>query len=547
MNPHGGSGGEANANNQNYLRPRFSSETQDRLRPLFPLFATEEDFDQPEVNFPQQGGNNIGATTDVPLEETPNVVAPESNIYSSSSFAGTSPNPEENVDLYLNFGMSGQGETITPAMVPSSNVALSAHGSDSSSVNISRKRSLPENASPNIEEPKRFDTRSQVRATRNEIPHIAETTVPPTNMRADWMDNTDHRIGSHAQPFISTHSLHSSFQPSLSVEPLSFHSTSFMSGPAFTVNTMTNAPHSISSGFPHAGLHIMAPFYQHGNNMFGPVVTSMGNFPTYRPNRFYVDTHPDTSRRALSFVLPHTLEPPLEPLHLLPGIVGNGNTYHPLSGHASSSSWVPPQGSRGMNHFAAVSSPGPLNHLSLVQTSSSAIPPNFIHEPAFPLPQFPSEETRRRLPNGVQSILNSLGDGHALRFEELMILDYSLVLRAFQIEHPELFETSRFTGLSLETITQYMERQTFLAVDGDDSEQNKERCPVCLEEFCNGEDIGKLHSCVHKFHFDCIKTWLNHRNRCPVCRKTGLETSNEQNVGGKAADAAVVHDEGDSQ
>lgn len=67
------------------------------------------------------------------------------------------------------------------------------------------------------------------------------------------------------------------------------------------------------------------------------------------------------------------------------------------------------------------------------------------------------------------------------------------------------------------------------------------------EEFCNGEDIGKLHSCAHKFHFDCIKTWLNHKNRCPVCRRTGLETSNDQNVGGKAADAAVVHDEGHSE
>ncbi|WVZ21766.1 hypothetical protein V8G54_000310 [Vigna mungo] len=415
MDPHGGSGGEANANNQNYLRPRFSSGTQERLLPLFPLFATEEDFDQPEVNLPQQDANNIDATTDVPLQETPNVVAPESNISSSSSFAGTSQNPEENVDMYLNFGMSRQGATISPAMVPSSNVALSAHGSDSSSVNISRKRSLPENASPNIEEPKRFDTRSQVGDTGNVIPHSAGTTIPPTNMRADLMDNTNPTRGSHAQPFIPTHSLHSSFEPPLSVQPLSFHSTSFVSGPAFTVNTVTvrNAPHSISSGFPHAGVDIMTPFYQHGNNMFGPVVTSMGNFPTYRPNRSYFGT----ARRALSY-LPRRFQPPrLERLQLLPGIMGNGNTYHPLSGHASSSSWVPPQGSPGMNHSAAVSSPGPQNHQSLVQTSSSAIPPNVTHEPAFPLPQFPSEETRRRLPNEVQSILNSLGHGHALRFE----------------------------------------------------------------------------------------------------------------------------------
>ncbi|KAK7346986.1 hypothetical protein VNO80_21510 [Phaseolus coccineus] len=558
MNPHGGSAGDANANNQNYWRPHLSSETQERLLPLFPLFATDQEgFPQPEVNLPQQGANNNGARTDVPFQETPNVVAPESNISSSTPVvAGTPPNPSENVNLCLNFGISRQGATISPAMIPSSNAARSVHGSNSNSVNISRKRSLPGNASPHTEEPKTPDAGSQVRATRNVIPHNAGPTIPPTNTRADLMDNTNHRRGYRAQPFIPTHSLHSPLQPSHSVQPLSFHSTSFMSSTTFNGNTMTtrNTTHSVSSPFLHPGVDIMLPFYEHGNNMFGPVVTSMGNFPTYRPNRSYVDSGRDTARTALSFVLP--FEPPESaPMQLLPGIVGNGgrvsnaraNIYNPLGDHASSSTWVPPQGSRGMHHPAAESSPVSWNHHSFMQISSTAIPPNVIHEPAFPLPQFPSEETRRSLPNEVRSILDSLRNGHALRFEELMILDYSLVLRAFEIEHPELFETSRSSGLSLETIAQYMDTETFLVVDGDGSEENKEKCPICLEEFKNGEEIGKLHSCVHKFHLDCIKTWLNRKNLCPVCRRTALETQNDQNVGGGAGAGAVVHGEGDSE
>ncbi|ESW27907.1 hypothetical protein PHAVU_003G242700 [Phaseolus vulgaris] len=77
---------------------------------------------------------------------------------------------------------------------------------------------------------------------------------------------------------------------------------------------------------------------------------------------------------------------------------------------------------------------------------------------------------------------------------------------------------------------QIMEREVFLVVDGNDPKENKEKCPVCLEEFCSGEYIGKLHSCEHKFHFDCIKQWLMHRNLCPVCRRTALERRNDQSV-----------------
>jgi len=366
--------------------------------PLFPYLVMDRTFPQPVLNLPEEGAYNIGATTDVPLQENPNVVPPE----------------EEDVDRYLNFDMIPEVATISPAMDPSSNiVALGVNESDSNSVNnISRKRSLPESASRQIEEPKRLDTRSQVRDTRNVIPQSAGTTIPSTNMRADSMDNTNHTTGSHVQPYTSTHSLHSSFQPSHPVQPPSFHSTPFMSNPALTVNTMTamNAPHSISSPFPHAGMDIIAPIYERGSYMFGPVVTSMGNFPTYRPNWSYVDTDRDTARRSLAFVVPHPFEPPeLQAVQLLPGIVGNGggvsiggaNTYHPLTDHASSSTWFPPQGSGGMHHFGAVISPATQNLQSLMQTSSPAIPPIFIHEPAFPLPQFPSEETRRGLPNEV--------------------------------------------------------------------------------------------------------------------------------------------------
>lgn len=43
-------------------------------------------------------------------------------------------------------------------------------------------------------------------------------------------------------------------------------------------------------------------------------------------------------------------------------------------------------------------------------------------------------------------------------------------------------------------------------------------CSVCLEEFGEGQQLCTL-PCLHKFHADCIQTWLKQKATCPVCQQ----------------------------
>ena len=52
---------------------------------------------------------------------------------------------------------------------------------------------------------------------------------------------------------------------------------------------------------------------------------------------------------------------------------------------------------------------------------------------------------------------------------------------------------------------------------------SEEPCSICFEEL-DKYDVAIL-SCNHRFHYKCIKQWMNHKKNyvkiCPICDKEG--------------------------
>ena len=47
-------------------------------------------------------------------------------------------------------------------------------------------------------------------------------------------------------------------------------------------------------------------------------------------------------------------------------------------------------------------------------------------------------------------------------------------------------------------------------------------CPICLEDFLNGDTVCLSAVCPHVFHVSCMKQWLLRHDACPCCRQQYL-------------------------
>ncbi|KAI4389533.1 hypothetical protein MLD38_001749 [Melastoma candidum] len=152
----------------------------------------------------------------------------------------------------------------------------------------------------------------------------------------------------------------------------------------------------------------------------------------------------------------------------------------------------------------------------------------------------PMRDDRRRRLAELRNVMENMRRGQALRFEDIMLLHQSALLRVADLHdrhrdlrldvdnmsYEELLALeerigSVSTGLNEETILSGLKQRKLVALANREGEV--EPCCICQEEYVSGEDIGTL-DCGHEFHTGCIKQWLTYKNLCPICKTAGLAT-----------------------
>ena len=62
-------------------------------------------------------------------------------------------------------------------------------------------------------------------------------------------------------------------------------------------------------------------------------------------------------------------------------------------------------------------------------------------------------------------------------------------------------------------------------------------CPICIDNFEDGERIRVLPKCKHGFHTDCLMPWLTERQGCcPLCKRSVLGPDDEESEQGEDRD-----------
>lgn len=161
--------------------------------------------------------------------------------------------------------------------------------------------------------------------------------------------------------------------------------------------------------------------------------------------------------------------------------------------------------------------------------------------PGIPL-SIRNREGRDRMISEIRNALDLMRRGENFRFEDAFIRDHSaffgrvdlhdrhrdMRLDVDSMSYEELLALEDkigyvSTGLSEDAILNNLSQHKHSLCKLDLESAELEPCCICREEYCEGEDIGKL-GCCHDFHAACIKQWLMIKNLCPICKTTALVT-----------------------
>jgi Ring finger domain len=68
---------------------------------------------------------------------------------------------------------------------------------------------------------------------------------------------------------------------------------------------------------------------------------------------------------------------------------------------------------------------------------------------------------------------------------------------------------------------------TVVTCSSNDPEGGPNMCAICLTTFCCNDRVGDL-VCRHVFHVECLKSWIQQKNHCPLCQGNDLALPQEE-------------------
>ncbi|KAI6687499.1 hypothetical protein NL676_024327 [Syzygium grande] len=92
-------------------------------------------------------------------------------------------------------------------------------------------------------------------------------------------------------------------------------------------------------------------------------------------------------------------------------------------------------------------------------------------------------------------------------------------------EISDIYDTAEDEGLSqdcIQRLPEYHFQSSEMAKITDDGLC----CPICLQDFKEGETGRRLPKCGHIFHLECLDVWLVRRGSCPMCRDSLCDHEN---------------------
>ncbi|KAK7349350.1 hypothetical protein VNO77_06655 [Canavalia gladiata] len=80
------------------------------------------------------------------------------------------------------------------------------------------------------------------------------------------------------------------------------------------------------------------------------------------------------------------------------------------------------------------------------------------------------------------------------------------------------FVAQSFQNYMIQRVHKLYKHYGYAAVVKENEEDESDYCAVCLSQIYKREKVRSLPVCNHRYHADCIGTWLKNHTTCPLCR-----------------------------